>query len=152
MACSAVTSVNAVPSASRDYRIDAPRSGASEHEVQEEKTVENGRSAPVHGWPERHRKRDLEISDSHLSRQHERDRARQQSKRERAAEIGLQNPRQMKLPHWWGHRHRRNRRRERRKTKQFHRSGHEENEPSNNSQDAQHPVSPRRSRSFKNRH
>src|SRR6266480_4391376 len=81
----AVASVNSArrPPPASDHRIDAPRSGAGKHEIQKDEAVKNGRSAPVDGWPERHRKVDLKVCDRHLAGQHERNRPRQKSERER---------------------------------------------------------------------
>src|SRR6184192_213432 len=69
----AVTSVNSLCRASSDQGIDTPRTRASEHEVEEDETVKDRGRPPVHRRPERHRETDLEVRDSHLTGQQERD-------------------------------------------------------------------------------
>src|SRR5438552_7178663 len=117
----AVTSVNSRhrPAPSSDDGVHTPRTRAGEHEVQEEEAIENCGRAPISSRPERQRKTELEIRDCHLTGEHERDRTREQSERERSSQVGLQEAGYVKLPHR-RHRQRRNHGWKRRKAKCLH--------------------------------
>src|SRR6185436_2569180 len=117
--------------------VDAPWTRAGEHEIQKHKAKKNGGSAPVHGRPEREWKVYLKVRHRHLAGQHERDRPGQKTKSERRPEVRLQNPRQMKLPHW-RHGQIRTTGWKWRKTEQLQCAASKENESRDDSQDTEH--------------
>src|SRR4029077_5569154 len=51
--------------------VDAPRSAAREHDVEEDEAVEDGGIAAVHRGVEGSRKMRQEVSDGHISGEHE---------------------------------------------------------------------------------
>src|SRR5690349_5540868 len=139
-AAGAVTSVN-TRSTTGDHRVQTPWSCASKHEVQKEKAIQHRRDAPIARRPERHRKTELEICNSHLTGEDERDRTRKQTECEREAEVRLEPSSHMELPHR-RHRERRRISRKRREAKYLHRSAGEKREARHDAENAEHPARP----------
>ena len=72
--------------------VDAPRSAAREHDVEEDEAVEDGGIAAVHRGVEGSRKMRQEVSDRHISGEHEGHRPCVDTKKQKKPADGFQNP------------------------------------------------------------
>src|SRR5262249_48729312 len=134
-------SVSAPAHEACDARVDAPRSGAGEREVEKKEGEEQRGRAVVDGRERRLREVHLEVRQGHLAGEDERHWTRQQAQKNREAAVRLEQPGNSVLRHQVNRAHRLGARRE---PQDLHRPVADEQEARDDAEDAERTAAPRR--------